>query len=80
MSTKTTGKNLEARFDDGEDVLDYFNLAKARRPLLDKERVNLDLPHWMIVQIDRISRRKGIARQAQIKEWLAGVLKEGRGN
>jgi len=49
----------------------YFDLAKASRPLLEKERVNLDIPHWMILKIDRIARRKGLPRQAQIKEWLS---------
>ena len=76
MSIKTTDKNLETRFEAGEDVLDYFDLSKARRPLLKKDRVNVDLPRWMIVQIDRAARRKGIPRQAQIKEWLAGRIKE----
>jgi hypothetical protein len=76
MSDKTTAINLEARFDAGEDVLDYFDLRKATRPLLQKERVNLDIPHWMVLRIERIAKRKGIPRQAQIKQWLAEKLKE----
>lgn len=76
MNDKTTAENLEGKFEEGEDVLDYFDLAKASRPLLEKERINLDIPHWMIVRIDRIARRKGMPRQAQIKEWLSQKLKE----
>lgn len=76
MNNKTTAANLESKFDNGEDVMDYFNLAKAGRPLLEKERINLDIPHWMILRIDRVARRKGMARQAQIKEWLSQKLKE----
>jgi predicted DNA binding CopG/RHH family protein len=76
MSDKTTSADLEQRFDAGEDVLDYFDLAKASRPLLKKERVNLDIPHWMVVRIDRIASRKGLPRQAQIKQWLAEKLTE----
>jgi len=76
MKSKTTAGNLERKFDEGEDVMDYFDLAKASRPLLDKERINLDIPHWMILKIDRVARRKGMPRQAQIKEWLAQKLKE----
>jgi hypothetical protein len=30
----------------------------------------------MILKIDRVARRKGLPRQAQIKEWLAQKLKE----
>jgi predicted DNA binding CopG/RHH family protein len=75
-SNRTTAENLEARFDSGEDVMDYFDLSKASRPLLKKERVNLDIPHWMVVRIDRIASRKGMAPQSQIKQWLAEKLKE----
>ena len=30
QAKKTTAKNLEEKFDTGEDVLDYFDLSKAR--------------------------------------------------
>ncbi len=30
MKKKTTAENLEARFDAGEDVLDYFDLQNAQ--------------------------------------------------
>jgi hypothetical protein len=76
MSNNTTAENLERKFDQGEDVLDYFDLGKASCPLLEKERINLDIPHWMILKIDRVARRKGMPRQAQIKEWLSQKLKE----
>src|SRR5438477_9811683 len=54
MKHKTTAENLETRFETGERVMDYFDLSKASRPLLKKERVNLDIPHWMVLRIDRI--------------------------
>ena len=78
MSDKTNARNLEARFEAGEDVLDYFDLDNATQPLLEKERVNLDIPHWMVLRIDRTARRKGITRQAQIKQWLAERLQAER--
>ena len=74
---KTTAQNLESRFDAGEDVLDYFDTAKVARRNHAKARINLDLPEWMIQRIDRVAGRNGIARQAQIKTWLADKLKEG---
>jgi hypothetical protein len=76
MGDNTTAETLESRFEAGEDVLDYFDLSKASRPLLEKERINLDIPHWMILRIDQVANRKGIARQSQIKQWLAEKLKE----
>jgi hypothetical protein len=54
----------------------YFDAAKAFRRNHHKERVNLDLPVWMIQRIDRIAGRNGIPRQSQLKAWLAERLKE----
>ena len=73
--TKTTAENLEARFDAGEDVLDYFDVSRMTRPGLKKNRVNVDMPQWMIGRLDQIASRHGIARQALIKTWLAEKLK-----
>lgn len=73
---KTTAENLETRFDAGEDVLEYFDAAKAARTNHAKARVNLDLPQWMIARIDRVAGRNGLARQSQIKAWLADKIKE----
>ena len=57
-------------------MLDYFDTAKARRRNHEKSRVNLDLPQWIISSIDRVAGRNGIARQSQIKAWLADKIKE----
>ena len=73
---QTTAQNLESRFEAGEEVLDYFDAAKAVRINHAKARVNLDLPKWMIQRIDRVAGRNGLARQSQIKAWLADKLKE----
>jgi predicted DNA binding CopG/RHH family protein len=73
---QTTAQNLEQRFDAGEDVTDYFATDRAARRNQTKDRVNLDLPRWMIQRIDRLAGRNGIARQSQIKAWLADRLKQ----
>jgi hypothetical protein len=73
---KTNRQNLESRHDAGEEVLDYFNTAKAVRRNHEKARINLDLPQWMISSIDRVAGRNGLARQSQIKAWLADKIKE----
>lgn len=73
---QTTAKNLEARHQAGEDVLDYFDAAGSVRINHRKSRVNLDLPDWMIQRLDVMASRNGIARQAQIKAFLAEMLKK----
>ena len=72
---KTTSQNLEARFEASEDVSDYFDTAAATRLNHTKARLNLDLPKWMINQIDRVAGRTGIPRQAVIKTWLSERIK-----
>ncbi|MCU0783264.1 MAG: BrnA antitoxin family protein [Verrucomicrobia bacterium] len=73
--TKTTAENLERKHDAGEDVSDYFDPSKAVRLNHTTNRVNLDLPRWMIDRIDRLADRNGIPRQSQIKSWLVDRLK-----
>ena len=69
-----SAEELDRRFDNGEDVLDYFDLSRARRPNLEKQRVNLDLPLWMVRRLDHEAEKRGVTRQALIKMWLADRL------
>jgi CopG antitoxin of type II toxin-antitoxin system len=69
-----TAEELDRRFDDGEDVLDYFDLSRASRPGLEKRRVNLDFPDWMVRSLDVQAKKRGVTRQALIKMWLADRL------
>jgi predicted DNA binding CopG/RHH family protein len=72
---KTTAENLEARFEAGQDVLDYFDVKNATRPGWEKQRINLDIPQGMLADLDRHAGRRGVPRQALIKLWLADRLK-----
>ena len=69
-------EELDKKFDDGEDVLDLFDLSTLKRPALETESVNINLPQWMISAIDRESARLDIARQSIIKFWLAERLEK----
>ena len=72
--SKTTAKNLEQKFEAGEDVSDYFDWSKATRPGLKKDRINLDLPRWIVDKLDRHARKAGVARQALVKVWMVERL------
>ena len=69
-----SAEELDRRFDEGEDVLDYFDLSRARRPGLETRRVNLDMPDWMIRSLDMQAKKRGVTRQALIKMWLTDRL------
>ena len=66
--------DFDRRFDEGEDVTDFLDLKKARRPALEQKRVNLDFPAWMVQSLDKEAMRLGVTRQALIKLWLADRL------
>ena len=67
-------KELDRRFDEGEDVSGVLDLGKARRPGQEQRRVNVDFPVWMIESLDRESSRLGVTRQSIIKVWIADRL------
>jgi hypothetical protein len=67
-ASKTTAENLESKFEEGENVLDYFDT--------NPKRVNVDFPHWTIQRLDQEAQRVGISRQALIKVWIAERLEK----
>lgn len=68
-------KELDKRFESGEDVVKYLDLTKAVRPGQEQKRVNVDFPSWMISSLDKEARRLGVTRQSIIKVWIADRLK-----
>ena len=69
-------KEFDKRFDEGEDVSKYLDVSKARRPVQDQKRVNVDFPVWMIHLLDKEAKRLGVPRQSIIKLWVAERLKK----
>jgi hypothetical protein len=69
-------KELDEKFDAGEDISQYLDISKARRPQQDQKRVNVDFPVWMIQQLDKEARRLGVPRQSIIKVCVAERLQK----
>lgn len=69
-------KKFDSDFDSGKDITDSLDLSKARRPLQEQKRVNVDFPTWMIESLDREAGRLGVTRQSIIKVWLAERLEQ----
>jgi hypothetical protein len=69
-----TAEEFDRMFDDGEDISEYVDWSKARRPGLEPKRVNVDFPAWVVNGLDREARRLGVTRQALIKMWIAEKL------
>jgi hypothetical protein len=69
-------KELDTKFDDGEDVSKYLDLHRAKRTNQEAKRVNVDFPSWMIHSLDKEADRLGVTRQSIIKVWISERLKE----
>jgi hypothetical protein len=69
-------KDLDRRFDAGEDITECLDLAKAKRPGHEQKRVNVDFPLWMVESLDREAKRLGVPRQAVIKVLVARHLEK----
>ena len=69
-------KELDKKFDEGQDISKYLDMKGARRPEQDQKRVNVDFPLWMIHLLDKEARRLGVPRQSIIKVWVAERLEK----
>lgn len=69
-------KEIDRKFEEGENVSKYLDLSKARRPEQEQKRVNVDFPLWMIQLLDKEARRLGVPRQSIIKVWVAERLEK----
>lgn len=73
-------KEFDRRFDEGKDIVNLLDISRARRPLQEQRRVNVDFPTWMIHRLDMEARRLGVTRQSIIKIWLAERLENDSGH
>ena len=69
-------KEIDKKFDEGEDISEYLDLSKARRPEQEQKRVNVDFPVWMVQLLDKEAKRLGVPRQSIIKVWVAERLEK----
>ncbi|MDD5321634.1 MAG: CopG family transcriptional regulator [Methylococcales bacterium] len=69
-------KELDQKFDNGDDILDSLELSKAKRVMQDQKTVNVDFPVWMLESLDKEASRIGVTRQSIIKVWLAERLEQ----
>jgi hypothetical protein len=68
---KISTEAFDAKFDAGEDISEFVDWSKARRPGRETRRVNVDFPGWVVEALDREAERLGVTRQALVKMWIA---------
>ena len=71
---KISARAFDAKFDDGEDIAEFVDWSRSRRPGREVRRVNVDFPGWVVEALDREAGRLGVTRQALVKMWIAERL------
>lgn len=69
-------RELESEFEGGKDITDLLDFSASRRPLLGSQRLNVDLPAWMVDSLDQEASRAGVTRESIVKMWLAERLEQ----
>ncbi len=69
-------REVDKKFDKGENITKHLDLSKAKRPEREQKRVNVDFPVWMIQLLDKEAKRLGVPRQSIIKVWVAERLEK----
>jgi|APDOM4702015191_1054821.scaffolds.fasta_scaffold608879_1 predicted DNA binding CopG/RHH family protein len=64
-------EELDKKFDEDEDILDYCDLATAKRPGLEISNLTINLPQWLLTAIEKEAQKIGVNTQAMIKFRLA---------
>ncbi|WFR94223.1 type II toxin-antitoxin system BrnA family antitoxin [Rhizobium tumorigenes] len=61
---------LDEKFDNGEDILDYLDLTKATRPNMATQKVSVDFATSVVNSLDEEAARVGLTRQSLINLWI----------
>ncbi|MGA2061739.1 MAG: CopG family transcriptional regulator [Thermoguttaceae bacterium] len=67
-------KDFDKKFEERQNISKFLDISKARRPVQEQKRVNVDFPIWMIHFLDKEAERLGVPRQSLIKVWVAERL------
>ena len=68
-------EELDEKFDNGEeDVLEFFDLSNIKQPGLETHQLMLELPQWMLAELDHQAKLLAVPIPSLINFWLADRL------
>lgn len=80
MTRRTmSDSEFEEYFDEGGDTTAFIK-GEVRRPNKETEqrKININMPVWLIEELDGVARRLAVNRQAVINIWLAERVEQER--
>lgn len=69
---------FDQKFDEGNSILEYLDLSSISKPGNKSKKVSIDFPEWMLVELDKASKKFGVTRQDLIKNFISDKLREER--
>lgn len=72
----TTAAEFDQKFDDGEDVSEYFDWANARRINWEHEVIELELLKEELSALDAEAARLNTSRHKLASQWIRERLKQ----
>jgi hypothetical protein len=85
MAKKTdiSAAQADQRVDEGQSVLTLADAADAQRwgadraaKAIERKRITVDFPGWMISALDHRAQELGVTRQSVIKTWIGERAEE----
>jgi hypothetical protein len=69
-----SAKELDRKFDDGEDISEYLDWSKASRPNQELTPVDFVLPVGVLRELDAEAQRLDVSRQSLMQQWITERL------
>ena len=71
-----TAEEFDRMFDEGEDISAYVDFKNMREIGHELKRINVDLPTWVVNNLDLEATDRGVTRQSIIKMWLVDRIRQ----
>ena len=71
-----TAAEFDRKFDNGEDMTEFLDLDNVSKPGNHPQRITIDFPEWMVIDLDRLSKQRGIPKEDIIRILLSEKLKD----
>lgn len=79
MKTFKSEEEMERVFDSEEEsLLAYADMSTLKKPGNEQRTTSLSLPEWLMAALDSEASRRGISRQAVIKNALVDYVDDKR--
>lgn len=74
LPTPISAEEFDRRFDAGEDMSAYFDWENAEIIEPEVQKIELELPEWVIASLDEAAAKLGTTREALLRERITASV------